>query len=231
MAGLQTGWEILLQYGLAVGALGGAERDELEQRMGRALGELAALQAPYQQASDPARRFVTLLRAALAGGRAHVADRRGKAPAEAALWGWQRPSTGRGWVPRGTRMGWVAGSDLYLEPAASYQVAQQVAGAERLAVSEQTLRHRLGERGLLASIDAGREMLQVRRTLNGSPRQVLHLKSSALLGQVSEACRVIGAAGDGGVRKEGAAQTLAGPHHSSGRTHTRARVATAGTRT
>ena len=78
------------------------------------------------------------------------------------------------------RVGWLARSDLFLEPAASYQVAQQAAGLERLPVSEQTLRHRLREHGLLASIDVGRQMLLVRRTLEGYPRQVLHLKVSDL---------------------------------------------------
>jgi hypothetical protein len=52
-----------------------------------------------------------------------------------------------------------------------------MAGTERLPVSAQTLRHRLREHGLLASIDAGRQMLLVRRTLEGRPRQVLHLKA------------------------------------------------------
>ena len=47
-------------------------------------------------------------------------------------------------------------------------------------MSEQTIRHRLNERGLLASTDAGRQMLQVRRTLEGRPRQVLHLKTYRL---------------------------------------------------
>jgi hypothetical protein len=54
--------------------------------------------------------------AALAGGTAHVADRQGKVPAEAAAWGWQRPKTGRKWVSQGTRIGWVAGNDLYRDP-------------------------------------------------------------------------------------------------------------------
>jgi hypothetical protein len=125
-------------------------------------------------------RFVTLLQAALACGRAHLADRRGRAPEEAALWGWKRKATGGRWIPQGTRIGWVAGPDLFLEPAASYQVAQDMAGSHRL-VGEQTLRHRLHERGLLASIDEGRQMVQVRRTLQGRPRQVLHLKASALM--------------------------------------------------
>jgi hypothetical protein len=38
----------------------------------------------------------------------------------------------------------------------------------------------------LASIDAGRRMLQVRRTLDGAPRQVLHMNVRDLLGPPSE---------------------------------------------
>jgi hypothetical protein len=77
----------------------------------------------------------------------------------------------------GTRIGWVAGSDLFLDPTSSYLVAQALAGTERLPVSQQSLRHSLRERGFLVSIDAGRQMLLVRRTLEGRPRQVLHLKA------------------------------------------------------
>jgi hypothetical protein len=74
----------------------------------------------------------------------------------------------------------MTGTDLFLDSTVSYQIVQQIAGAERIPLSEQTLRHRLRERGLLASIDAGRQMLQVCRILEGQPRQVLHLKTSHL---------------------------------------------------
>jgi hypothetical protein len=43
------------------------------------------------------------------------------------------------------------------------------------------MRQKLRQAGLLASVDQGRGMLQVRRTLEGSPKQVLHLKASHLL--------------------------------------------------
>jgi len=48
-------------------------------------------------------------------------------------------------------------------------------------ISEQTLRHRLHQRRLLATVDAGRQMLLVRRTLEGRPRQILHLRASDLI--------------------------------------------------
>jgi hypothetical protein len=184
LAELQTGWEMFLHFAQEVGAIGLVEKEELEQRSVKALGQLAAVQAKYQVGSDPALRFVALLQAALSYGRAHVADPRGKPPTEAEEWGWRYKPRGRGWVAQGTRIGWVAGNDLFLDPAVSYQVAQEMAGAERIPVSEQTLRQRLRQLGLLASIDAGRGMVQVRRTLEGCPRQVVHLRASDVIGPV-----------------------------------------------
>jgi hypothetical protein len=181
LAELQAGWEVFLQFAMEVGAVGNTERQELESRAVRALGQLSVAQVKYQAASDPAEHFLALLRVALAWGFAHVADRRGRAPAQAAVWGWQGQRTGRSWKPQGMRIGWVEGNNLFLEPSISYCVAQEMAAGERLSISAQTLRHRLGQRGLLVSTDAGRQMVLIRRTLEGSPRQVLHLAASALV--------------------------------------------------
>jgi len=56
---------------------------------------------------------------------------------------------------------------------------------QSFVISEQTLRHRMQQRGLLVSTDAGRQMVLIRRTLEGRPRQVLHLKASELAGQIA----------------------------------------------
>jgi hypothetical protein len=77
VAELQSAWEIWLQFGLEVGAIHSAEQVELAERGRQALEEVTASQAPYHVASHPALGFLSLLRAALVGGRAHVADRRG----------------------------------------------------------------------------------------------------------------------------------------------------------
>ena len=103
------------------------------------------------------------------------------------FWGWRHKPGDCRWVPQGTRIGWVMGGDLFLEPTASYVVAQEFAGAERLAVSQQGLRRALHARGLLASVDAGRQTVLVRRTLEGALRQVLHLKASDLVDRTAEA--------------------------------------------
>jgi hypothetical protein len=181
MAELRAGWEIFLDFAEEKGAIGGRERAELEERARQALVELAGRQAKYQTAGDPAVRFMGLLQAALATGQAYVADRQGKAPTEAAGWGWQRTGSGRGWKPRGRCIGWVVNGDLYLEPGGSYQVVQEMAGTESLAMSEAALRRRLWEQGLLASRDTARQVLVVRRTLAGRARKVLHLRASHLL--------------------------------------------------
>lgn len=180
LAELQAGWEIFLEFALEVGAINKVEGKELMARSESALNQLAALQHGYRKGGDPASQFVNLLGLGLACGRAHVADRTGGAPRDAVVWGWRRKHTGREWVPLGTRIGWLSGSDLFLDPKASYSLAQELSGSERIWASEQALRHTLRERRLLASIDKGRQMVQVRRTLEGTQRQVLHMKVSDL---------------------------------------------------
>lgn len=77
-----------------------------------------------------------------------------------------------------------AGFELYLR-LASRQLRQMRAArrmhrmggehaGDALAISEQVLKKRLHERGLLASVDGKRETLTVRRSITGSSKQVLH---------------------------------------------------------
>jgi hypothetical protein len=173
-------WKLFLEFALDVGAITLSEKTELERRQERAFEEVVSLQSIYQENNDPARRFLFLLRAALACGLAHVANPQGAAPDDAALWGWCDPHRPRRNLPQGARVGWISGDDLFLDPSISYQAAQDMAGPEHLLVSEQALRHKLRESGLLVRIDQGRGMVQVRRTLEGSIRQVLHLKAADL---------------------------------------------------
>ena len=182
LAELQAAWEIFLQFAQHASGVSEGEQQQLQQRGERALDQLAAGQRSYQAAGDPALHFLALLRAALHGGRAHVVDRNGRRPANAGQWGWRPKVSGHGWVARGGCIGWVSKNDLFLDPRASYEVARTQAGPAGLEISAQSLRHRLSQRGVLASMDVGRKMLQVRRTLGGQPRLVLHLRASDLLG-------------------------------------------------
>ena len=129
-----------------------------------------------------------LLSAPLASGRAHIADRRGGAAADAAAWGWREVTRGSGeyartdYEPQGRLVGWLADEGLYLLPDPALAAARAVgeAVADPLAVSPAALRKRLHEAGYLASVDAARQTLTVRRSLQGAQRDVLHFPSGPL---------------------------------------------------
>ena len=181
-ADLEFGWQVFLQFANESGAISDNQRAKLEHRGHRVLHEAASRQACFHKESDPALDFLSLLRAALSSGLAHLADRAGNPPQFPERWGWRRYS--QGFEPQGDRVGWVADDDVFLEPARSYTVVQSIRESSGTPISPQALRHRLHEAGLLVSVDAGRGMLLVRRILEGSSRQVLHLKAADLGGGV-----------------------------------------------
>jgi hypothetical protein len=109
----------------------------------------------------------------------------------AVSWGWREVTFGTGdhqrkdWEPQGEHIGWVDGTNVYLQSDSAYAVVQKLArdGGDQIAVGLPTMKKRLHERGLLASTETsvsdGRvvERLDVRRSLQGKRRTVLHLNS------------------------------------------------------
>ena len=163
-------------------ALDDAEHQELLERSWRALGEAARAQGAHQAPAEPARRFLELLASALSSGRAHVAAPDGERPLDAeTAWGWRRDAYAT-WEPKGERVGWVDGEDLYLLPDAAYAAVQRLGQeiGDRIALTPPVLRKRLKERGILLTCETQRRMLTVRRTLEGQRREVLHLHRDAL---------------------------------------------------
>jgi hypothetical protein len=189
VADLQCGFECFLNFAVAVGAITEGQRCGLTERCWVALNHVARAQREPQGASEPARRFITVLTAALAAGKAHVAGMKGGAPAEDEVaWGWRWEDAGRDVkrVAKGTCIGWVDGPNLYLEPTAAYAAVQEFvrSAGEPLAVSEISLNKRLNEKGLLATVDTKRGTLTVRRTIQGVNRKVLHLSAAVFLDDV-----------------------------------------------
>jgi hypothetical protein len=186
VASLAYGLHKFLEFAVDIGALTVEERQHRWTTWWAALGEAAAAQPQHHNASDPTARFLELLRAAVASGHAHVANPDGGSPQPAQAWGWRtldpdsRDQTLR---PLADRIGWVDGKNLYLEPEAAYSVAQKMAreGGEGLVLSSKTLHKRLKDKGLLVSTDEKRNTLTVRRTLEESRRQVLHLEAGSLV--------------------------------------------------
>jgi hypothetical protein len=188
VANLQAGFEIFLEFAVECGAIDASKRERLMDLCWEALSSAAAAQVKHQAATEPTQRFICLLRTLLSSGRAHLAARAGGKPNRSpGSCGWRVESSGD-WSPLGDCIGWVDGDHVYLDLPAVYRLVQ-VAGrdaGEVLAVSEQTLKKRLHEKGLLASVDSKRQTLTIRRTIAGSTRDVLHLSRSAVLPDESE---------------------------------------------
>jgi hypothetical protein len=188
VANLQVGFELFLAFCVEVGAMGSAEEDELASHCWQALRCAATAQSKHQNATEPAAKFLVLLRSLFSSGGTHLEARSGGVPGRLPeCCGWKRDNSGN-WIPRGECVGWAEEDNVYLEPTAAYR-AVQVAGrdmGEVLAVAEQTLRKRLHEKGWLASVDEARQTLTVRRIVCGSSKNVLHFLRRTILPEVSD---------------------------------------------
>ena len=85
--------------------------------------------------------------------------------------------------PRGTTIGWINFSELFLIPSAAFKAAQEMASAcnRRLPLSERSLGHTLREKGLLVTFDEHRTRNTTRINAKDRRVEVLHLKASSIL--------------------------------------------------
>jgi hypothetical protein len=85
------------------------------------------------------------------------------------------------WQPRGDRVGWVDGEFIYLDRDAAYRAARGMAAdGTGVEVSVHTLMRRLRDRGFLARVDQGREVLTVRQSIEGRRQDVVCLLATRL---------------------------------------------------
>jgi len=175
-AQLTASSSIFLRFLLDTQVVDADDAKRLQQRIGRGLKEAAEAQAQYASSVEPTSTFLRLLASTVGAGHAHVATRNGDAPiGHEAPCGWRYESVGVGinerdvWRPMGSRIGWIDGNDLYLDPAAAYQAAQRmVVDGAGIEVSSSTLQRRLRDKKLLLSTDKARETLHLRE-LNSAP--------------------------------------------------------------
>ena len=182
VANLQAAFEFFLGFCEDCGAIDKAEHHQLRHACWGALEAAAAKQGEHQVAAEPAQRFISLLQSCLFSGQAHLAPRTGHVPdGSPADCGWRRNSHNE-WMPLGTCVGWTDGDDIFIEPSAVYQVVQTAAreSGQAFPISPVTLRKRLREKGFLVSTEGSRGMLTVRRTIQGSKKEVLHLLKTTL---------------------------------------------------
>jgi hypothetical protein len=188
VANLAVGLRYFLEYAQESGAITKTLAEALWEDCWKALGEVASAQREHQASSDPVRRFLELLGAAISSGNAHVAGPEGNEPENPRGWGWREVTVGTyehertEWRPQGNRVGWVDGPSLYLDADAAYAAAQEVGRklGDAIVLTPRALHKRLNERELLVNTPISRETLKVRRTLGGRRREVLHLRSGCL---------------------------------------------------
>lgn len=123
IASLQAAFELYLEFSEECGVVSSDLRRELAERCWDALGQAAAAQGKHQAASEPAARYLTLLRACLSSGQAHLAPRTGTIPQKSPeACGW-RNVDGK-WQPQSRCIGWTDGAHIYIESTATYEVLQ-----------------------------------------------------------------------------------------------------------
>jgi hypothetical protein len=176
IADLLVGLRLFLDFALECGAIDAGQRDHHLQAGREALLRAGAAQAEQASTAEPAGRFLQLLSAAVAGGRAHLAGGNGEAPDDSERWGW-RADPGSQPRPMGERVGWVVADEVFLDPDVSFACASRLANdqGDAFPITAPTLRRRMDEQGLLCSKDETRGKLTVRRTYQGQRRDVLHV--------------------------------------------------------
>ncbi len=191
IAHLGVGWRRFLAFAEAVGAVSSSEHGRLWERAWKALGAVAEAQAAFLRSADPVERFRELLVSAFQAGAGHVAARSGGPPAEEyespGRWGWRRDfrdlSDSR-WQPMGDRIGSLVADEVYLDPDASYRVANRMASdGSGIPVAALTLRKRLHEAGVLQRRERGK--LTTYRVVDGVRQRVLVLPKAWLTALMS----------------------------------------------
>jgi len=187
-AQLGAALEYFFAFACDVGAIG--DDRKLWAEWWTALSRVNQEQASQQAESDPARRFVELLRSAISAGEAHVASSNGGPPnCNPKSWGWRQE--GVDFRPKGLQVGWVEDDDLFLDFDAAHRVVQEhgKAAGEALLVTPAMLRKRMNDAHLLKATDGVRGTLHVRKMIDGVRRNVLHLAGTTIVdaadGQVS----------------------------------------------
>jgi hypothetical protein len=188
LAGLLLGLDQFLAYAVAIEAISKAEAMDYFNQGYDALCLSSDSQASHQSEDDPVERFLQLVRSSVLTGNAHLLNpETGHEPDNAERYGWREIEVGTGdnfrreWRSRGSSIGWVDETEVYLDPDGVFAMVQKFGKDQGmpLPVSQQTLWKRMRERGLLVREDT-RETNKVRKTVCGVRIQVIQIRLSLL---------------------------------------------------
>jgi hypothetical protein len=197
-ASLSLGIDWFLAFAEEAGAIDADEHARRWETAWRALCAGAAAQGAEQREENPVPVFIEAVPAVLAGGMAHVAGRDGEAPQDGdpSNLGWQKRSsrkvdmgddgfveTETAWMPRGDRIGWVEGGQLWLLPAVAFKAVEMLLRGQgkAIAITAGTLGKRLRDAGWL--LETGED---------GRPAKVMKIGSAAVRVLVTDRDRVLG---------------------------------------
>lgn len=208
-ANFALGLIYFLRFAKTGGAITQKEANTLRDRWLEILVRATVTQAEGHKLIEPHRRFIELLRAALVSGRAHLADFDGSAPSSPAACGWRLTVVGMrdgeettDWRSQGERVGWINDNGIYLEPETTYAIIQKLARDQNttFSISENTLRKRLHEHGLLATVEAraNQTHLTIRQMIGNVRQYVLHLRLDTLFptSEVAQQAQTSGSTGE-----------------------------------
>lgn len=164
IASLLLGFNRFIAFALDSGGLTAEQADKLKAQARRDLTALVAQQDEHQALADPVTRFPDLIAQALAAGMVHLATRAGTAPPDAARCGWQEHTVGSGeymrteWRPRGDRIGWMEGNEIWLIPDMAFKAADALERSQgrTLGKSLITLAGSLADAGIIERAGNGR---------------------------------------------------------------------------
>jgi hypothetical protein len=184
VAGLLLGMRWFLRYAQEIGAVSEEEKKHLYDRCRTALLDGSAVQSAETRAMSAEAIYLSAIRTAITSGRAYLADLNsdGVPPrTEATRWGWARDDTDR-LSARGEKIGWVSGTDVYLDPGAAYTAAATQSERPGAGPSLKTTKGRIHKAllaaGLLASTEPGRATRKV--SVAGTRQHVLHVRAETL---------------------------------------------------
>jgi hypothetical protein len=186
LAELMAAWELYCLWLARAGILTLSDAEALRVRSAKALREVASSQLADPDESDLAKRFLSLLSAALVSGGCHLAGPDGNAPANSPTrYGWRDNGSFDPERPQGKRIGWVKGDEVYLVPSVAIAVVKEIGRGmgNPYATTNKALSKRLYEGGFLLTTGKsgeGRDTLLVRGTFNGKRETGLHLPASSL---------------------------------------------------
>lgn len=183
IASKMLGMDTFLKFAVEVKAITESQATDIWQTAWKTFCDADAVQAELQQTEDPVLRFIDFLKTSILMGQAHVEEFTGGSPIlNATAWGWETGTLMGQEIlkPKGKKIGWISGTNLYLDPDASYMVVQEIASrsGSPLTISPIVLRKRMDEKELIQQKVKGNLIKWM--DIQGMKYKILHILTTAL---------------------------------------------------